>query len=153
MLGNLRQVHSALHRHCRTVGTRLDIEVEDLRRHAEVAQAFGISTIPLIAPFDRRGAENGVGLLAGVPNFFRYRSRSDRPGDTRRARGSVASLHSSTEIPSKTRNRNSAARRAGWKIGLRDPVLVHSVFDQVDVEVEIAGHLDRSAEGDLAVSL
>src|SRR3712207_4498433 len=141
----------------RALATGPDVLVEDLRRQEDRAAGVGDVHHTADAALDRRGAEDQVGLLAGVAPLLqvadgvqagvavgqrrvhvdvRVVAVVDRDADEREELG-VARLH-----PARHEDRVGG-----------DAVGLHAALDEVDVEVDEAAHLDGAAEVDLAVPL
>src|SRR5215211_7891566 len=134
-----------------------DVEVEDGRRHIQRAAGVGDVDDAADPALDRGRAEQQIRLLTGVAEGLEVLDGVQAgplvgQGGVHVVVGVGVVVHRDPD----ERHELAVARldpaRQEDRVGA-DPVLRHPALDQVDTEVDEPAHLDRAAEGDLAVPL
>ena len=120
-----------------------------------VAQAFGMSTMPLMWPWHRRGAEDRVGLGAGVAELLQVLDRVE-------AGLAIGDVDVEVVLLALLVDRDAFEDQVivvvrpiglGLKIGFLMPYFAMPPLISSTLQMQPARHLDGAAEGDLAVAL
>src|SRR5262249_18794822 len=144
-------------RHLRRFLRRPDVEVEDRGRQVQRAARVRDVHDPRYPALDRRGSEQQIGLLARETELGQVLDRVQ-------ARPAVGDGSIQVVVLAAGLVHRHADEREEFAVtwldatrykngGRRYAVLVHTVLDEVDTEVDVPAHLDGTAEGDLAVTL
>src|SRR6516162_1178391 len=137
-------------------GIRTDIEVENFRRNGE--RTAGVRDVDDAADsaFARRRAQDHVGLFAGVAEFLEILDGVQTSTPVRDVCVQIVLL--ARHLVNRDALKNQVFREpwfdgARLEDGIGDAVLLYAVLDQIDADINPAGHFDRATESDFAVAL
>src|ERR1700730_14979339 len=137
-------------------GIRKDIEVENFRRNGERAAGVRDVDDAADAAFTRRGAEDHVGLFAGIAELLEIFDGVQTGTPVRDVSVQIMLLARHLVYRDALKNqvfREPRLDRTRLEDGIGDGVLFYAVFDQIDTDINPAGHFDRATESDFAVAL
>src|ERR1700722_3359736 len=154
-VGRKRHVDAALDVFDRTGRRRHDVEVEDFRR--EVQRCAGIRNIDDAADMalHRGNTENGVGLRTGIAELLQILDRIQAGLTIGDVNVEIMLLALFVDRDAFEDQIILVVRRDRRRLEDRilDAVFGDAVLDDLDLQMQPAGHLDRAAEGDFAVAL
>src|ERR1700731_976526 len=139
----------------RTRRRRHDVEVEDFRRQPQRRASVGHVDHAGDVALTRRRSQNRVSLRAGIAELLEVLDRVQ-------ASLPIGDMYIEVMLLTLLVDRDALEDqivlvvRRDWRrleYGVLDAVFGDAVLDDVDLEMQPAGHLDRAAEGDLAVAL
>ncbi len=134
---------------------RHDVEVEDFRRQPQRGASIRHVDNARYMALDRRRSENGIGLRARITELLQIL-------DGIQTRLTIGNRYIQIVLLALLVDRDAlknqevlVVRRHRRRLENRifDAVLRHAVLDDIDLDVEPAGHLDGAAEGNFAVAL
>src|SRR6218665_2181890 len=148
-------VDAAIEHFDRACGGGVDVEIENLRGQPQRGTGIGHVHHAADMALHRCGAEDGVRLRAAVAKLLQVL-------DGVQAGLAVGDGHVQVMLFTRFVYRDAfkdqivlvaGGDRAGLEDRIFDAVLDHAAFDQADLHVYPASHLDCTAEGDFAVAL